>query len=43
MKNVRITLPDNLILKQMEIGPMANFQYFLGDERTKEVAVVDPA
>lgn len=36
-------LPENLILKQMEIGPMENFQYFLGDARTKEIAVVDPA
>ena len=27
----------------MEIGPMANFQYFIGDKRTGEIAVVDPA
>lgn len=33
----------NLILKQMEIGPMANFQYFIGDKHTGETAVVDPA
>lgn len=39
MKN----LPDNLILKQMEIGPAGNFIYFIGDKQTKEVAVVDPA
>ena len=38
-----MTQPANLILKQMEIGPMENFQYFLGDARTKEIAVVDPA
>ncbi len=33
----------NFILKQMEVGPMQNFQYFVGDARTKEVALVDPA
>lgn len=32
-----------LILEQMEIGPMNNFIYFLGDAKTKEIAVVDPA
>jgi len=36
-------LPENLILKQMEVGPMGNFLYFLGDAQTKEIAVVDPA
>jgi glyoxylase-like metal-dependent hydrolase (beta-lactamase superfamily II) len=36
-------LPPNVIFKQMEIGPMENFQYFIGDERTKEIAVVDPS
>ena len=36
-------LPQHLILKQFEIGPLNNFLYFLGDERTKEIAVVDPA
>ncbi len=30
-------------LKQMEIGPMQNFVYFLGDRNTREVFVVDPA
>ena len=38
-----MNLPKNLILKQMEIGPARNFQYFVGDARTKEIAVVDPA
>jgi len=33
----------NLILKQMEVGPMGNFIYFIGDKSTKEVAVIDPA
>ncbi len=32
-----------LILEQMEIGPMNNFIYFFGDATTHEVAIVDPA
>jgi glyoxylase-like metal-dependent hydrolase (beta-lactamase superfamily II) len=36
-------LPENLILKQIVIGPLDNFIYFVGDARTKEIAVVDPA
>lgn len=32
-----------LYLKQMEVGPMANFVYLVGDAETKEVCVVDPA
>ncbi len=35
--------PKNFILKQMELGPLQNFLYFLGDDTTKEIAVVDPA
>ena len=35
--------PDNLILKQLPLGPLDNFIYFLGDSQTKEIAVVDPA
>lgn len=38
-----MNLPENMILRQMEIGPMQNFQYFIGDANTKEIAVVDPA
>ena len=34
---------SNLILKQMEVGPMANFIYFIGDKSTNEVVVIDPA
>jgi len=34
---------QTLIIKQMEIGPMQNFVYFLGDPVTRQVAVVDPA
>jgi len=38
-----MSLPENLILKQMEVGPAGNFIYFVGDAQTKEIAVVDPA
>lgn len=34
---------SNLYFKQMELGPMANFVYLIGDPATKEAAVVDPA
>ena len=34
---------SGLYLKQMEIGPMENFVYFVGDKGTREVFVVDPA
>ncbi|HBR14019.1 MAG TPA: hypothetical protein DD723_00540 [Candidatus Omnitrophica bacterium] len=34
---------QDLLIKQMEVGPMGNYVYFLGDAKTKEVAVVDPA
>ncbi len=34
---------NNLILHQMEVGPMENFIYFIGDKSTGEVAVIDPA
>jgi len=30
-------------LKQLEVGPMANFVYLVGDPETREVVVVDPA
>ena len=40
---VFMKMPSELILKQFELGPMQNFQYFLGDAKTKEIAVVDPA
>ena len=30
-------------LKQFEIGPMQNFSYVIGDEKTKDAFVVDPA
>ncbi len=31
------------ILKQIPLGPMDNFIYFLGDSATREIAVIDPA
>jgi glyoxylase-like metal-dependent hydrolase (beta-lactamase superfamily II) len=34
---------SKLILEQMEIGPLQNFIYFIGDAATNEIAVVDPA
>lgn len=38
-----MSVPEELILKQMAVGPMGNFVYFLGDAQSKEIAVVDPA
>ncbi|MGE0266889.1 MAG: MBL fold metallo-hydrolase [Candidatus Omnitrophota bacterium] len=38
-----MNLPEHLILHQMELGPIQNYLYFLGDQRTKEIAVIDPA
>ncbi|MGH7932508.1 MAG: MBL fold metallo-hydrolase [Candidatus Binataceae bacterium] len=32
-----------LYLRQTQIGPMANFVYFIGDPATRKLAVVDPA
>jgi hydroxyacylglutathione hydrolase len=32
-----------LYIKQMELGPMQNYVYFLGDAESREVLVVDPA
>lgn len=34
---------SGLYLKQMEVGPMANFVYLVGDAATREVVLVDPA
>ncbi|MBN1688941.1 MAG: MBL fold metallo-hydrolase [Candidatus Omnitrophica bacterium] len=38
MKNL-----PKLYLKQIEIGPMQNFSYFVGDQKKGECFVVDPA
>ena len=32
-----------LYLKQLEVGPMQNFVYLIGDRRKRECAMVDPA
>ena len=34
---------SSMYLKQVELGPMANYVYFVGDPHSREVAVVDPA
>lgn len=34
---------ETLYLKQMELGPMQNFVYLIGDPATRECVVVDPA
>jgi glyoxylase-like metal-dependent hydrolase (beta-lactamase superfamily II) len=33
----------SIYLKQLEIGPMANYVYLIGDSETREAMVVDPA
>lgn len=33
----------SIYLKQVELGPMANYVYIVGDPDSREVAVVDPA
>ena len=35
--------PSNLIVEQIEIGPMQNFTYVIGCRRTHEVVIVDQA
>lgn len=34
---------NELIIEQIEIGPMANFTYLVGSRSTREVVIVDPA
>lgn len=34
---------NELVVEQIQIGPMANFTYLVGSRSTREVAVVDPA
>jgi hydroxyacylglutathione hydrolase len=36
-------MTPSLYLKQVELGPMANYVYVVGDPQTREVAVIDPA
>jgi len=33
---------SNVFIRQIPIGPMQNFAYFLGDKESKEIAIVDP-
>ena len=35
--------PEELIIEQLEIGPMQNYTYIVGSKTTREVAIVDPA
>ena len=37
------SIAEELIVEQLQIGPMANFTYLIGSRRTREVVVVDPA
>ena len=34
---------EELIIEQIEIGPMQNFTYIVGSKSTREVAIIDPA
>ena len=36
-------MPAGLYLKQVELGPMQNFVYLVGDQASRECVVVDPA
>src|SRR5438128_6489840 len=36
-------MTETLYLKQIELGPMQNFVYLIGDPETRECVVVDPA
>lgn len=36
-------MDQELYLKQMELGPMQNFVYLIGDRQTRDCVVVDPA
>jgi len=37
-----MNIPQEMILKQIGIGPMANYAYFIGDAENKDVGIVDP-
>ena len=36
-------MASRLYLKQIELGPMQNFVYLIGDQASRECVVVDPA
>jgi len=42
-RGISAMVETRLYLRQLEIGPMQNFVYLIGDQRVKEVLVVDPA
>jgi hydroxyacylglutathione hydrolase len=38
-----MSVEEELIVEQVQVGPMQNFAYLVGSRATREVAVVDPA
>ena len=38
-----MSLQDELIVEQIQVGPMENFAYLIGSKATREVVVIDPA
>ena len=36
-------MSERIYIRQIQIGPMANYVYLIGDMETREVMVVDPA
>ncbi len=36
-------MSEELILEQIEVGPMQNFTYIIGSKTTREVVIIDPA
>jgi hydroxyacylglutathione hydrolase len=38
-----VTQPSDLFFRQLAVGPMQNFVYVIGSERSRECVVVDPA
>ena len=43
MKTTGWQAPSELIIEQIEIGPMKNYTYIIGSRETREVAIVAPA
>src|SRR5207244_6156817 len=39
----RVTVADGVYVRQLELGPMQNFVYLVGDPVVRECVVVDPA
>ncbi len=37
-----MSINSDLVIKQMIIGPMGNFAYFVGSKSSKEIAIIDP-